>query len=163
MASPHWQWVIIGRVVALEPGGDLFRDGHGAAPPSASLLHRHPGAHLETGGAASGADPDLVLHPESLRHDRRDRGADPHLVSVAHRLAEARARLDDGDPHDAGPGKDHRPGQPGGLEVRLGRQIEPLEEARIEHDPGRIRLAQTHRHRVLVTYPRGPTLPSTPS
>ena len=66
------------------------------------------------------------------------RGLDPHLVAVAYRRGEARAGLTMGTPTIRVPRKGSGQGSPDGLEQRLGAQVEPLEEARVEHDAGRI-------------------------
>src|SRR6266511_1098990 len=86
--------------LSLEEGGDPRGNGSGGQRAAGALRLRDPGPHLEAGGAAPAADGHLVLHPERLLAHLAHRGLDPHLVAVAYRSDEARARLDDGHAHD---------------------------------------------------------------
>src|SRR5882672_10096066 len=132
--------------LAFQARRDLLRKWRGRQPCPRIVLPRHPGAHLEACGALPVAYRYLVLHPEGLVLHLGHRGADPHLVAVAHRRGEARSRLDDRHAHDTIFRKDLRPRQPQRLEERLRRQVEPLEEARVEDYPRRVRLRPAHLH-----------------
>src|SRR6266542_3749838 len=130
--------------LTLQAHRDLLGKRRGREPPAGLRRGRDPGAHLEAGRALALADRQLVLDSEGLRPDLGDRGADPDHVAVVHRRAEPGTRLHDGHTDDAVPGEDLRPRQPERLEQRLGCQVEPLEEAWIEDDPGGIRLGPAH-------------------
>src|SRR6266446_2355689 len=132
--------------LTLETHRDLRRKGPGREPRAGLVRPRHPGAHLEAGRTLAVAHRHLVLHAEGLVLHLCHRRVDPHLVAVAHRRGEARPRLDDGHAHHAVFRKDLLQRQPQRLEERLGPQVEPLEEARVENYPRRIRLRPAHLH-----------------
>src|SRR5262249_60920713 len=105
-----------------------------------------PRAHLEAGRAEPGPDRDLVLHPERPGLDPCDLRSDRQHVTVTRRAQELRSRLDDRHTDDVVLRKCLRPRKPEGSEQRLATKVVPLEEARIEDDPGRSDVAPAYLH-----------------
>src|SRR2546426_3664239 len=112
----------------LEEATDVLGNRRGPSP----LVRRGgagpPNANLEAAGAQCGSHRDLVLHAKGLFLHPHDRGADVHLVAVADRRHEGRPGLDDRNTDDGLTREHFGPGQPKGLEQRLGAELVPFVE-----------------------------------